>query len=62
MCVQVRDEMRNIQPDDLPIPYDEVQNPCRTSYGYPENGAGSTCSLSTLTLLLTLALGALLAH
>lgn len=55
--------MKNVQPDDLPIPYDEVQNPCRTSYGYAENGATSTlCPLSTLTLLLMLALVAMLTH
>lgn len=54
--------MVNNKPDDLPIPYKEVQNPCRTSTGYTENGVPSTTSVSTLTLLLALALVALLMH
>lgn len=52
--------MKNTQPGDMPIPLEEVTNPCRTNTGYPENGAASIGSLSTLTLLLTLALVALL--
>lgn len=54
--------MKDVKPDDLPIPYKEVQNPCRTSIGYTDNGATSTCSLSALTLLLMLALAAMLTH
>ncbi|KAM6942576.1 dipeptidase 1 [Xenentodon cancila] len=52
----VRDSLSNKVPDDVPIPYDEVKNPCRTSFGYPD--AGAVHSLSTLVLLLTLALQA----
>ncbi|PWA18986.1 hypothetical protein CCH79_00005037 [Gambusia affinis] len=47
---KVRDTMSATSPDDSPIPYDDVKNPCRTSYGYTVSGA--VCSLSTLTLLL----------
>uniref|UniRef100_A0A672F7R4 Dipeptidase n=1 Tax=Salarias fasciatus TaxID=181472 RepID=A0A672F7R4_SALFA len=46
-------------PDDVPIPYDEVQNGCRTSYGYADAGnAAAVHPLSTLALLLTVALQA----
>ncbi|XP_039652062.1 dipeptidase 1 [Perca fluviatilis] len=50
---KVRDSLNGTSPDDVPIPYDEVKNSCRTSYGYPN--AGAVHSLSTLVLLLTLA-------
>ncbi|TDH16993.1 hypothetical protein EPR50_G00003750 [Perca flavescens] len=50
---KVRDSLNGTTPDDVPIPYDEVKNSCRTSYGYPN--AGAVHSLSTLVLLLTLA-------
>lgn len=50
---QVRNSMSTKVPDDVPIPYDDVKNPCRTSFGYPDSGA--VHSLSTLTLLLVLA-------
>lgn len=56
-CVQVRDRLNGTSPDDVPIPYEEVKNSCRTSYGYPS--AGAVHSLSTLALLLTLAFQAL---
>ncbi|XP_061598056.1 dipeptidase 1 [Cololabis saira] len=48
--------LNNRPPDDVPIPYEEVQNPCRTSFGY--RNAGAVHSLSTLVLLLALALQA----
>lgn len=52
---QVRDSKMNIaKPDDVPIPYDDVKNPCRTSYGYPN--AGTSHSLGAAALLLSLAL------
>ncbi|XP_053174463.1 dipeptidase 1 [Scomber japonicus] len=61
---KVRDDMKDTKPDDLPIPYNEVKNSCRTSYGYPNtdgaNDAGAVHSLSTLVLLLTLALHTLI--
>ncbi|XP_059215519.1 dipeptidase 1 isoform X1 [Centropristis striata] len=52
---KVRDGLADQSPDDVPIPYDEVKNPCRTSYGYPVS-TGAVHSVSTLALLLTLAL------
>lgn len=58
---QVRDIMSATSPDDVPIPYDEVKNTCRTSYGYQTTGAAPSLRLSTLALLLTLALIALTA-
>lgn len=61
---QVRDSLKNTKPDDVPIPYNEVKNPCRMSHGYPNtdgaNDAGAVHSLSTLVLLLTLALHTLI--
>ncbi|KAM9816821.1 dipeptidase 1 [Neosynchiropus ocellatus] len=48
----VRDTLKSKSPDDVPIPYEEVMNPCRTSHGYPN--AASVPLLSRLTLLLTL--------
>ncbi|MEQ2181268.1 hypothetical protein GOODEAATRI_009696, partial [Goodea atripinnis] len=50
---EIRDSMASSLPDDVPIPYDDVNNPCRTSYGYPDSGA--VHSLGILTLLLALA-------
>ncbi|XP_073321136.1 dipeptidase 1 [Pagrus major] len=58
----VRERLTNNKPDDVPIPYAEVKNSCRTSHGYPdvEEPTGAANSLSTLALQLTLALQALL--
>ncbi|XP_029951255.1 dipeptidase 1-like [Salarias fasciatus] len=54
-----RDSVASAAPDDVPIPYDEVQNGCRTSYGYADAGnAAAVHPLSTLALLLTVALQA----
>ncbi|XP_038139660.1 dipeptidase 1 [Cyprinodon tularosa] len=47
-------------PDDVPIPYEDVMNPCRTSYGYSDPNSGAVHSLSKLTLLLTFALQAVI--
>nr|ACQ57922.1 Dipeptidase 1 precursor [Anoplopoma fimbria] len=55
---KVRDSLKRKSPDDVPIPYKEVENSCRTSYGY--HSAGAIQSLSTLALVLTLALQALI--
>ncbi|XP_026022089.1 dipeptidase 1 [Astatotilapia calliptera] len=57
---KVRDSMSNEIPDDVPIPNEDVQNPCRTSFGYPSTTGsnGSAQSLSTLALLITLVLQA----
>ncbi|TNM91010.1 hypothetical protein fugu_003299 [Takifugu bimaculatus] len=50
----VRDsKVNSTKPDDVPIPYDDVQNPCRTSYGYPN--AGTSHSFGAAALLLSLA-------
>ncbi|XP_017567503.2 dipeptidase 1 isoform X1 [Pygocentrus nattereri] len=35
----VRDTLRNTPPDDVPIPLEQVQNSCRTDYGYPTQKA-----------------------
>lgn len=52
---QVRNsKVNSTKPDDVPIPYDDVKNLCRTSYGYPN--AGTSQSFSTTALLLSLAL------
>ncbi|KAM8894371.1 dipeptidase 1 [Spinachia spinachia] len=53
---KVRDGLNGKTPDDVPIPYDEVKNLCRTSYGY--HNAGADHSLGAMALLLTLALQA----
>ncbi|XP_008335888.2 dipeptidase 1 [Cynoglossus semilaevis] len=57
---KVRDSMKDTVPDDIPIPYEEIENPCRTSYGYGDINAGAVHSLSTVVLLLTLTLQTLL--
>ncbi|XP_041844423.1 dipeptidase 1 [Melanotaenia boesemani] len=49
---KVRENMKEEKPDDIPIPYDEVKNLCRTSFGYPNIGA--VHSLSIMALLLSL--------
>ncbi len=59
MC-QVRDSLNGMSPDDVPIPYDEVKNPCRTGLGYQPVAAANSLRLSALALLLTLALQALI--
>ncbi|XP_056318122.1 dipeptidase 1 [Danio aesculapii] len=51
----VRDSQRNTKPDDKPIPLKEVQNPCRTDYGYSDKSS-STCAQSFYPLVLILAL------
>ncbi|XP_060924614.1 dipeptidase 1 [Limanda limanda] len=51
---KVRDSQSGLSPDDVPIPYEEVKTPCRTSFFYPSSGAVQ--SHSALGLLLTLAM------
>ncbi|CAN9507154.1 unnamed protein product [Ophioblennius macclurei] len=53
----VRNNSMTLDPDDIPIPYEEVENSCRTSYGY-DVSAGAVHPLSKLALLLVLALQA----
>ncbi|XP_034536348.1 dipeptidase 1 isoform X2 [Notolabrus celidotus] len=55
---EVRDAQRSKKPDDVPIPYNEVENTCRTSYGYQISGAARP--FSTLPLVLALVLQALI--
>ncbi|XP_029904000.1 dipeptidase 1 [Myripristis murdjan] len=58
---KVRDNQSRTPPDDVPIPYDEVENSCRTSYGYPESSSAAAVQpLCSLALLLTLALHSLI--
>uniref|UniRef100_A0A673X6U7 Dipeptidase n=1 Tax=Salmo trutta TaxID=8032 RepID=A0A673X6U7_SALTR len=55
--VEHGNSLRGTAADDLPIPYEEVKNDCRTSYGYPvpnPDSAGTVLSLSSLALALTL--------
>lgn len=60
---EVRDSMKAKNPDDTPIELDQVKNPCRTNYGYPDTidnaGPHLVHSPSTLGLSMLL-LGALL--
>uniref|UniRef100_UPI003AAF3493 dipeptidase 1 n=1 Tax=Centroberyx gerrardi TaxID=166262 RepID=UPI003AAF3493 len=60
---KVRDSLNGTVPDDVPIPYDEVKNSCRTSHGYPDpdpDNAAAAQSLSLLALLLSVALHSLI--
>uniref|UniRef100_A0A3B4C3A3 Dipeptidase n=1 Tax=Pygocentrus nattereri TaxID=42514 RepID=A0A3B4C3A3_PYGNA len=58
----VRDTLRNTPPDDVPIPLEQVQNSCRTDYGYPtQKGAAGVTSHSVPLLALTLTLTSLFA-
>ncbi|XP_012993711.2 dipeptidase 1 [Esox lucius] len=57
---KVRDSMTGIPPDDLPIPYEEVKNDCRTGYGYlVANSAASGWSFSSLITALIFTLNCL---
>ncbi|XP_070704274.1 dipeptidase 1 [Pempheris klunzingeri] len=58
---RVRDSLSGTSPDDVPIPYEEVKNSCRTSFGYPDVPNGAARPLGTLALLLTFTLQALFA-
>lgn len=52
---EVRDRQKGTKPDDIPIPLKEVQNPCRTDFGY-EDKSSSTCIKSFYPLVLVLSL------
>nr|XP_055072244.1 dipeptidase 1 [Misgurnus anguillicaudatus] len=52
---RVRDSLNGVTPDDVPIPLKEVQNPCRTNYGYPDI-ISSACTQSLYPLILALTL------
>ncbi|XP_026867700.2 dipeptidase 1 [Electrophorus electricus] len=59
---KVRDRLSKRTPDDLPIPLEQVQNPCRTDYGYPaQTSTAGMLSLSAPVVVLTLALISLFA-
>ncbi|TRY71457.1 hypothetical protein DNTS_011729 [Danionella cerebrum] len=52
---EVRNSLTSSKPDDFPIPLKEVQNPCRTDYGYTDNSSAmhsTHFSLHPLVLLL----------
>ncbi|KAJ7312168.1 hypothetical protein JRQ81_006515 [Phrynocephalus forsythii] len=54
---QVRDTMARIfVPDDKPIPLDQVEGSCRTSYGYAKNGSPPRWPPARVVLLLLLLL------
>ncbi|KAL2088470.1 hypothetical protein ACEWY4_015369 [Coilia grayii] len=61
---EVRDSMNATKPDDVPIPLDEVKNPCRTDYGYPAppGNAGPSFIHSPWALLFSVLLSTLLAN
>ncbi|KAJ0056588.1 hypothetical protein NL108_010508 [Boleophthalmus pectinirostris] len=51
---KVRDSLSSSPPDDVPIPYEQVENPCRTSYGYNVTNHAPEHHLAIVTLLLPL--------
>ncbi|XP_041077258.1 dipeptidase 1-like [Polyodon spathula] len=54
---KVRDSMNTTKPYEVPIPYADVVNPCRTMYGYPPQGnAGSMINLGLHLPVVTLLL------
>uniref|UniRef100_A0A8C5DNQ0 Dipeptidase n=1 Tax=Gouania willdenowi TaxID=441366 RepID=A0A8C5DNQ0_GOUWI len=51
----IRDTLTDVLPDDVPIPYEEVQqNPCRTSYGYKNVADGLSFSPLVLVLIVSM--------
>uniref|UniRef100_A0A8C2DDL7 Dipeptidase n=1 Tax=Cyprinus carpio TaxID=7962 RepID=A0A8C2DDL7_CYPCA len=52
---QTQDHLNGTKPDDIPIPLKEVQNPCRTDFGYQDKSS-STCIKSFYPLVLVLSL------
>ncbi|XP_058257815.1 dipeptidase 1 isoform X2 [Hemibagrus wyckioides] len=52
----VRDSLKTKSPDDVPIPLGQVQNPCRTDYGYPVQPNAAAVPSHRLYILLTLIL------
>ncbi|XP_072516329.1 dipeptidase 1 [Salminus brasiliensis] len=57
----VRDAMSSTHPDDVPIPLEQVQNTCRTDFGYPDTNAAGTPLQNLSVLAMTLTLTSLLA-
>ncbi|XP_035275413.1 dipeptidase 1 [Anguilla anguilla] len=51
---KVRDSLNGSWPDDVPVPLEQVQNPCRTSYGYAPAASGAVAA-SLGPVLLSLA-------
>uniref|UniRef100_A0A8C1C8U3 Dipeptidase n=1 Tax=Cyprinus carpio carpio TaxID=630221 RepID=A0A8C1C8U3_CYPCA len=39
---EVRDHLNGTKPDDIPIPLKEVQNPCRTDFGYQDKSSSTS--------------------
>lgn len=58
---KVRDNLKNKHPDDVPIPYEQVENSCRTSYGYDVPNQAAVHPLAAGTLLLIVSLQAFFA-
>ncbi|TTA54970.1 Dipeptidase 1 [Bagarius yarrelli] len=57
----IRDTLKGTAPDDIPIPLEQVQNPCRTDYGYlVQPNAAAAPSHILFVLLLTQSLYLLL--
>ncbi|XP_030621025.1 dipeptidase 1 [Chanos chanos] len=58
---KVRDGLANEAPNDEPIPLEQVENPCRTNYGYPDSeNSGGILSYSSMVLAFTLILASFL--
>ncbi|XP_060796867.1 dipeptidase 1 [Neoarius graeffei] len=57
----VRDSMKSMTPDDIPIPLEQVQSSCRTDYGYPEKSSATIMPSHNFLILLTLLLHSLIA-
>ncbi|XP_076012430.1 dipeptidase 1 [Genypterus blacodes] len=55
---KIRDSLKNTAADDVPIPSEEVKNPCRTRDG--QASAGAVQTLSMLALMITLSVQALI--
>ncbi|XP_061670930.1 dipeptidase 1 isoform X1 [Syngnathoides biaculeatus] len=51
---EIRDSLSKLSPDDVPIPYDEVKNSCRTGDAYSNSGAFPSLSITALFLTLPL--------
>lgn len=55
----VRDRLSSRAPDDVPIPYEQLQTQCRTSYGYDVPNHAAVHSLTAATVLLIMSLQAI---
>lgn len=54
---QVKASLQGTAADETPIAFEEVQGPCRTSYGYTKNAGTARRPPPALALALAVALG-----